>query len=182
MLHKFFLRTGAADHAMALAQLDAALERQPERLLIQLVGPGGTPPDAALAYIDLLAQAQCEVAVTAYGNLIGADFAIWLQASDIRDIRPCAFALVPERHFAPQADAGGATQVRTVEELVAETCYQACLDLISKHVELAGILNRPLPPTELEELYLLDCESLNRFTLPPPSPSDDGPARQPNLL
>ena len=181
MLHKVFLRTGAADHAMALAQLDAALERQPERLLIQMVGPGGTPPDAALAYIDLLAQAQCEVAVTAYGNLIGADFAIWLQASEVRDIRPCAFVLVPEHHL-PQPAGGGTAPLPTVEELVAESCYQACLDLISKHVELAGILNRALPPSELEDLYLLDCESLETFTLPPPSASDDGPARQPNLL
>lgn len=181
MLQKFFLRTGAADHALALAQLDAALERPGDRLLIQMVGPGGTPPDAALAYIDLLGQAEGEVAVTAYGNLIGADFAIWLQASEVRDIRPCAFVLVPEHHQV-QAAAGNTTQLLTVEELVAETCYRACLDLIGKHVELAGILNRPLPPSELEDLYLLDCESLNRFTLPPPSPSGDGPTRQPDLL
>jgi len=181
MLQKFFLRTGSADHAMALAQLDAALERQPERLLITMVGPGGTPPDAALAYIDLLAQAQCEVAVTAYGNLIGADFAIWLQASEVRDIRPGAFVFVPEQFYV-QALGSENVQVGTIEDFVMETCYRTCLDLISEHVELEGILNRRVTPVELAELYLLDCESLETFTLPPPSPSDDGPARQQNLL
>jgi len=166
---------------MALAQLDAALERQPERLLITMVGPGGTPPDAALAYIDLLAQAQCEVAVTAYGNLIGADFAIWLQASEVRDIRPGAFVFVPEQFYV-QALGSENVQVGTIEDFVMETCYRTCLDLISEHVELEGILNRRVTPVELAELYLLDCESLETFTLPPPSPSDDGPARQQNLL
>ena len=181
MLQKFFLRTGSADHVLALAQLDAALERQPERLLIQLVGPGGTPPDATLAYIDLLKQAECALAVTSYGNLLGPDFALWLAASEVRDIRSGAFVFVPEQYYV-QALGAENVQVRTVEDFVMETCYRTCLDLISEHVELEGILNRRVTPVELAELYLLDCESLETFTLPPPSPSDDGPARQQNLL
>ena len=178
MLQKFFLRTGAADHAHALAQLDATLERQPERLLIQLVGPGGTPPDAALAYIELLKQAECALAVTAYGNLLGPDFAIWLAASDVRDIRSGAFVFVPDEFHVP----GPGTehvQVRTVEDMVMETCYGACLNLISKHVELEGFLNRQVMPAELRDLYLLDCESLDRLSIPP---ALDGPAQQQDLL
>lgn len=174
MLQKLCLRTGAADHALQQVQLDAVLERQPDKLLIQLVGPGGTPPDAVLGYIDLLKQAACEVAITAYGNLLGADFALWLAASELRDIRPNAFVFVPEQYQAP-ATGSEATQVQTVEAMVYETAYQACLNLMSEYVEVAGVLNRRLEPAELQALFLLDCESLSIFASPPP-PSPDGPA------
>jgi hypothetical protein len=126
-----------------------------------------------------LAQAECAIAVTAYGNLLGPDFAIWLSASEIRDIRPGAFVFVPDQFFV-QPQGAEQLQVRTVEDMVMETCYGACLNLISKHVELEGFLNRQVTPAELGELYLLDCESLNRLASPPPA--IDGPAQQQELL
>ena len=184
MLQKFCLRTGPADHALLQAQLDQVLERQPEKLLIQLVGPGGTPPDAVLAYIDLLKQTSCAVAITAYGNLLGADFALWLGASQLREIRPTAFVFVPEQYQAPAAGAEP-TQVQTLETMVDESAYSTCLGLMAEYVELEGFLNRRVEPAELQALFLLDCGPLDNLPAleagpPPPSPPSrfEGPTME----
>ena len=188
MLQKFYLRTGAADHALAHAQLDAVLESQPDKLLIVLIGQGGTPPDAVLAYLDLIKQASCEVAISSLGNLLGADFALWLGASPLRDLRPSAWVFVPEQYLLRAPEGNETTQVQTVEDLVQATAYQACLDLMAEHVELPSIFNRQVFPAELQELYLLDCSHLEQLPEveqgppPPLPPSPEGGIRKGDLI
>ena len=187
MLQKFYLRTGAADHALCYAQLDAVLENQDDKLLVVLIGQGGTPPDAALAYIELLKQAPGEVAITSLANLIGADFALWLAASPLRDLRPNAWVFVPERFQQPNVG-NDPIMTQTVEAMVSETAYQTCLEIIGEHVELSTILNRQVHPAELRELFLLDCACLDN--LPgvkngpplPKRPDQGGPLREGGLL
>ena len=178
MLHKFYLRTGAADHALCHAQLDVVLENQSDKLLIVLIGQGGTPPDAALAYIELLKQAPGEVAITSLSNLIGADFALWLAASPLRDLRPNAWVFVPEQIQLPNPS-NDPLLTQTVEAMVSETAYQTCLEIIGEHVELPAILNRQVHPAELRELFLLDCARLDNLPSlkigpPPPKPPSPG--------
>jgi len=178
MLHKFYLRIGAADHALCHAQLDVVLENQTDKLLIVLIGQGGTPPDAALAYIELLKQAPGEVAITSLSNLIGADFALWLSASPLRDLRPSAWAFVPDHYQLPNVG-NEAVGTQTVETMVFETAYQTCLEIIGEHVELSTILNRLVHPAELRDLYLLDCSRLDNLPSlknepPPPKPHGHG--------
>ena len=178
MLQKFYLRTGAADHALCHAQMDVVLENQSDKLLIVLIGQGGTPPDAALAYIELLKQAHGEVAITSLGNLIGADFALWLAASPLRDLRPNAWVFVPEQFQLPNSG-NDPILTQTVEAMVSETAYQTCLEIIGEHVELSTVLNRQVHPAELRELFLLDCARLDNLTSlknepPPPNTSGHG--------
>ena len=188
MLQKFYLRTGAADLALCHAQLDALLETQPDKILIVLIGQGGTPPDAVLGYLALLNQTRTEVAISSLGNLLGADFALWLGASPLRDLRPSAWVFVPERYLLQPAEGSEATQVQTVEGMVHETAYQACLDLMAEHVDLPSILNRQVRPAELQELYLLDCAHLDSLPAldlgspPPLPPSPEGPIRKGGLI
>ncbi len=178
MLHKFYLRTGTADHALCHAQLDAVLENLNDKLLIVLIGQGGTPPDAALAYIELLKQAPGEVAIMSLGNLIGADFALWLAASPLRDLRPNAWVFVPEQ-YQPLNVGNDPLMTQTVETMVSEAAYQTCLEIIGEHVELPAILNRQVHPAELRELFLLDCARLDNLPSlkigpPPPKPPSPG--------
>jgi hypothetical protein len=165
MLPKFVIPLAgtATDHALRIAELDSLLESRPDRLLLILTGSGGLQPDAVMAYLDLLSRAECEIAVVSYGNLYGADFALWLGAGAIREIRPHAWVYIP----APDAEPDDGTMRVSIAEMQRPVTrswdYQNCLDVISEHVCLDLIFDRRLSADDLRELLLLPSDDLDRL-------------------
>ena len=172
MLAKYFLTAQghAGEHAAALAQLDLLLESKPERLVVVIVGSGLMASDAALAYIDLLASATSDIAICSYANLIGPTFALWLTASDVREIRPNAWAYVPRNSSIAEASREGSVVTLTAEATFSGPDYAKCLDLIAQHIELETCFERLLRPPELREWNLVAIDHLAEMAMREPSP------------
>lgn len=135
-----------------------------------IVGSGLMAPDAALTYIDLLGSASCEIVVCSFANLIGATFAVWLAASDTREIRPNAWAYVPRSSSISEPSREGNVGTLTAEAMFSGPDYDRCLDLIAQHVELATCFERLLRPPELREWNLLAIDHLAEVATREPSP------------
>ncbi|XHR29864.1 MAG: hypothetical protein ACFUZC_04780 [Chthoniobacteraceae bacterium] len=167
MLRKFLLRTGPGDHAAGVVELSAMLANPNDRVLITMTGPGDTPPDAILSYIDAVEGAKAQVAVQAMGPLVGADFALWLAAGPIRDVSPnsSVYLYVPG-YFGPQ----------TVEGVVWLDAYARCIQIIAKHVDLDSVLGKGIGAGELRDAWLLDCSPLYELA---PEPGPEPPSIDP---
>jgi len=153
----------ATDHALRIGELDSLLESRPERLLLVLTGSGGLQPDAVMAYLDLLSRAECEIVVVSYSSLYGADFALWLGAGPVREIRPSAWVYVPGADSKPDGEVAGGCAAEMLRPPTRLWDYQSCLDIISEHVALDMVLNRRLSVDDLRELLLLPSDDLDRI-------------------
>ena len=128
MLSKFAIPLvgSATDHALRILELDSLLESRPERLLIVLTGSGGLQADAVMAYLDLLSRAECEIAVVSYSNLYGADFALWLAAGAVREIRSRAWVYMPAQIADSGEDVGGTTVMAPGSAMRLSWDYESC--------------------------------------------------------
>jgi hypothetical protein len=140
-------------HVKKLAELDEILTSPPSRLLVKLIGPGGMTPETALAYIDLLAalSATCPTAAVAYCDLGVPEFAVFLAAGPLREIRPSARVLVPPVAY----EETGNLQFADHDSPFSRGAYRQCLALIERHVALADVVGRLLGPDDLADLLIV---------------------------
>ena len=160
---------GTADqHAGGILFLEKIILSRPDRIIVKLLGGGGLHPEAALAFIDLLAllPAECERIACSYTSFAGAgDFALWLKAGDIRDFRPNAMVWVPSLPSFSLADARlGAVLVEdrsTFPDPVFQWAYGRCIELISEYVDPSTVLDRVLTAADLRDWLLIDSHALD---------------------
>jgi len=168
MLSKFAIPLvgSATDHALRILELDSLLESRPERLLLVLTGSGGLQADAVMAYLDLLSRAECEIAIVSYSNLYGADFALWLAAGAVREIRPRAWVYMPAQIADSGEDVGGTTVMAPGSAMRLSWDYESCLKIVSEHVALDLVLGHRLSSEDLRELLLMPSDDLDRMLMP----------------
>jgi len=164
------LLVGQAEQlAQGIIALENLILSHPDTLIVKLYGSGGLSADAALTYIDLLdlLPASCSRTVCSYSNLVGAgDFALWLEAGRLRDIRANAVIWVPSSPDREARPAGThSVAVEEARRAVGEfdvLATKKCIDLISRHVEPESIFDRVLTPADLREWLLIDCHEVDR--------------------